>query len=219
MAVGGIIRESKKVTSDYTIVEQDEIIYVDTFGGDITLTLAKPTNDNVVYIKKVSSANTVTIITEDNKTIDGSSSKTLTNNYSFLKLAYFIDGSNNEFKVIGESSNFKEYNSYTVLLTQSSTSAPTVDFVLENSLDLSVSITRFAQGTYIIEALSSAPFKPLVTAVFNGNNSTNGDIINARRVSNDKIGVLTRRLSTSAPEFELTDGILVATPIEIRVYN
>ena len=84
MAVGGIIRESKKVTSDYTIVEQDEIIYVDTFGGDITLTLAKPTNDNVVYIKKVSSANTVTIITEDNKTIDGSSSKTLTNNYSFL---------------------------------------------------------------------------------------------------------------------------------------
>ena len=121
MAIGGIIRGSKKITSNYTIVERDEIIYVDTSGGDITLTLARPTNDNIVYIKKVASANTVTILTEESKTIDGESSKTLSDNNSFLKLAYFVDGSENEFKIIGQSSTSLGYSSYVAKITQDCT--------------------------------------------------------------------------------------------------
>lgn len=146
MAVGGIIRESKKVTSNYTIVEQDEIIYVDTSGGAITLTLAKPTNDNLVTIKIVDSTFATTIITEDNKTIDGASSYTLTS--GSISLAYFIDGSANEFKVIGGETN-KGYKSYVATLTQSGTNPP-VATVLKNELSGVPTWGYFAVGSYFM---------------------------------------------------------------------
>lgn len=107
--VGGIINESKLISADYTVVERDEFLYVDTSAGDITLTLAQPTNNNVVYIKKTSEANKITITTENSKTIDGQTSYTLSD--GSLMLSYFINGSENEFKTMVTSTsviNFKK---------------------------------------------------------------------------------------------------------------
>ncbi len=209
MAVGGIIRESKKVTSDYTIVEQDEIIYVDTSGGAITLTLAQPTNDNIVHIKVIDASNPVTINPENNKTIDGETSYNLTG--GSITLAYFIEGSENEFKKISES---KGYKVYTALLTQSGTNDP-VATVLQNELSGAINWTRSATSGKYNGELTGA-FTTNKTAFFVGNTwGLDFSITYIYRTDNNFLRIETNNLLTGAYE----DGQLYETTIEIRVYN
>jgi hypothetical protein len=75
-AVMGAIRT---VTSADDIDRDDELVLVDTTGGNITVTLADvDTFDNPVTIKKIAAGNTVTIATTDSQNIDSDSTKTLT---------------------------------------------------------------------------------------------------------------------------------------------
>ena len=212
MAIGGIIRGSKKITSNYTIVERDEIIYVDTSGGDITLTLARPTNDNIVYIKKVASANTVTILTEESKTIDGESSKTLSDNNSFLKLAYFVDESENEFKIIGQSSTSLGYSSYVAKITQESTSDPTA-VITKNDLGGSGAWTRTDVGEYLFTLSGAFPTDSKIY-VFQGAKEPTFRMGYTYQNAN-AIQIFVQDTTTGSEQ----DDTLTNTPIEIRVYN
>ena len=98
--IGGIINESKKVDSDYTVVERDEIVYVDTTNNPVTITLETPTNDNVVYIKDLGNASNNNITITSDKTIDGASNFVINKDKESTMIAYFVDGSVSEFKTL-----------------------------------------------------------------------------------------------------------------------
>lgn len=110
MLSNGNVKESKKITSNYTVVEADEILYVDSTSSAITLTLETPTNNNFVTIKDIGDASVNNITIQGAKTIDGAASYVISDAKASVTLGYFIDGSISEFKSItGDKNNVAFY--------------------------------------------------------------------------------------------------------------
>jgi len=201
--VGGIVNESKIVTSDYTVVEQDEIVYVDTTSNSVTLTLETPTNDNIVHIKHVAGDNALTL--SASRTIDGANSYDVKGS---VTLAYFIDGSVSEFKTI---SHGKPYKVYSALLTQTSTNPPTAT-VLENELGGDVVWGYSSTGTYTATLVGA--FTEDKTILL-GSSVAQDTIFSMIRVDDDVVRI--RTYDTGSVSF--FDGRLSNSTFEIRVYN
>lgn len=87
----GIIDSSTDVTTTYTVLSTDQIIYVDSSGGAFTITLesAPTTNRQFTIIDKAGNltANNVTINGNGNN-INGSSTAIMTSNYQAWNLIY-----------------------------------------------------------------------------------------------------------------------------------
>lgn len=87
-------------TSDYTIVENDDIILVDCTSGAVTITLpsAVGLSGKSYVIKKIdASGNAVTVDGQGSETIDGSGTKSLSSQWDYVKV--ISDGVN--FLIIG----------------------------------------------------------------------------------------------------------------------
>lgn len=72
-------------TTNYTITVNDKIILVDATSGDITITFpaAATIQGMIFYIKRLdNSGYTVTLAADGSETIDGTSTKTITNQYT-----------------------------------------------------------------------------------------------------------------------------------------
>lgn len=79
----------KTITENYTVLYDDYFIDANTTTGNITITLPNPTTNvsKPFFIRKTSAANTLTITAGDGtKTINGSTSRTITANYGVLDL-------------------------------------------------------------------------------------------------------------------------------------
>lgn len=81
----------RTVTSDTTLNEDDNFVYVDASGGNITITLppvsAGIIAGQVIHIKRIDdSANTVTIDGDGAEVIDGQSTQTIASQYTSIML-------------------------------------------------------------------------------------------------------------------------------------
>ncbi len=104
-----------------------------------------------------------------------------------------------------------QYQVYTALLTQTGTDAPTTTILGDNTIG-NIVWTRASTGVY--RGTLTGAFQSGTTLVFRGDLSANlNRDISCLRETNDRIAIYTF-LTDSA-----TDGLLAATPIEIRVYN
>jgi len=110
-----------------------------------------------------------------------------------------------EFKVL-----LLGYRSYTALLTQSGTNAP-VATVLENTLGGEVVWSRESEGTYITNLTIFDVAKTFVYLTPN-TDFTDKPIFAIDSFEN-KVRIYT------VDDGDYSDGMLVDTPIEIRVYN
>jgi hypothetical protein len=99
------------------------------------------------------------------------------------------------------------YLKYVALLTQSGTSAPTAT-VLENTLGGTIVWTRNDVGDYT--GTLAGAFSPNKTGAFSG--FTSGIVYIFRNTSSEM------RINATDSAGSFSDGILVDTPIEIRVY-
>lgn len=100
-----------------------------------------------------------------------------------------------------------DYLSYVALLTQSGTSAPTVN-VLKNDTGLTFTSVYDDVGNYFLEP-DTAPNADKVV-VFCTNGSGTGDVFSFWR--DDKLNVRTKASGTS------TNAILSKTAVEVRIY-
>lgn len=77
------------VTSNYTMLESDEVILVDTTTAPVTITLLPtPVVGTIITVKKIdSSANAVTI-DGNGKNIDGQATQTINNQFTANKMTY-----------------------------------------------------------------------------------------------------------------------------------
>lgn len=97
--------------SPYTVLPSDDIVLLNTAGGNITLTL--PALGTLVAgkeftFKKIAAANTVTINPPGGVTIDGAASYTLTNNYRTVGMTH---DTSNYFITRGGNTTYKQYSS------------------------------------------------------------------------------------------------------------
>ena len=103
------------------------------------------------------------------------------------------------------------YKKYVALLTQVGVAAPVVT-VLENTLGVTVTWTRSGTGIYSGDVIGT-DFTNLKTTVIMPNTSTG--LVLAYSASTSNITVNTKAITTGTN----TDGMLVQTTIEIRVYT
>jgi hypothetical protein len=108
----------------------------------------------------------------------------------------------------------RPYKVYTALLTQSGTNAP-VATVLENTLEVTANWTYSGVGYYLLNEVGKFPLNKTVVVVGDTANNDSYTKVFDDGV-NDQIGLFTSLLSNISGG---DDGLLVRTPIEIRVYN
>lgn len=109
-----------------------------------------------------------------------------------------------------------DYKVYTVLITQSSTSAPTVK-VLKNTLSGAIVWTRTGAGQYL-GTLNSAFTADKTFTMVNEKGQFGAFVDNTQEVELGRETANTVILGTSIDGI-YSDGTLTDTPIEIRVYN
>jgi hypothetical protein len=118
---------------------------------------------------------------------------------------FYGDGSN--------LTNLVPYKVYSALISQSSTSSPTVT-VLENTLGYTPLIGRNTQGIYVVGVTASTIGELFYFITERGTNVNQ----EARMTLQFNTGIYSIGISTTNSG-SLTDGILSNHPIEIRVYN
>lgn len=73
--------QSATKTANYTVTTSDRLVYADTSGGNVTLTLpaaATPNANTVFSFVKTSASNTLTLDGDGSETIDGAATKAVT---------------------------------------------------------------------------------------------------------------------------------------------
>jgi len=107
------------------------------------------------------------------------------------------------------------YKSYVAVITQQSTTAPTVDYLLQNTLGGTVSFSYISPGKF--EATTISPLftdqKTVVLATV-GFMGTEPVIIGWERNADSIITITSKNASTGADE----NGLIYRATIEIRVY-
>jgi len=83
---------SRIVTSDTTLTENDDVVLVDTSGGSVTVALPPAAKVPGVEwrVKKMTAANTVTIDPDGTETIDGASTFAFTTQYQSATITSVI---------------------------------------------------------------------------------------------------------------------------------
>lgn len=113
-----------------------------------------------------------------------------------------------------DAANARPYKSYTVALSQTSTSAPTILETYENTLTGTPVYAYSGVGTYTLTITGAfTANKTFISLSNNGRVSSSPIVIYARRTSSDVITFSSYTAST------LTDGNLTNAFLEIRVYN
>lgn len=126
-----------------------------------------------------------------------------------------LDNENNGFQLFDALRKItRPYNVYSALVTQSGTSAPTVD-VLENTLSGSVTWARTAAGSYTATLAGEFSDADKV-GVFVAGSVLDTETI-AARANNDSILLVTHKIGD--PLLTNIDGKLANSLIEIRVYD
>jgi hypothetical protein len=114
--------------------------------------------------------------------------------------------------------NVRGYKVYSALLNQTGTSAPTIT-VLEDTISVTVTPSYEGLGYYSL-TFTGTPLTTNKTQVFIGTTwaSTDFGIVNANFISTSVVEIYTAQLGGSST-WVSTNGQLVDTAIEIRVYN
>ena len=181
-----IVREDPNLTEKRTIVAPNQIVFVD---------------NTVQY---------TSTLTYENGGAESTTNKLPQENGT---LALSVDGvfADN----FGNVSGIKPYKTYTALLSQSGTSAPTV-VVLENSANLSFNFNRSSAGLYQLNLTSTAP--PIQKVFFTLENmqmfsgiTLNKEIGGGSIASVFQINTKLNGIST--------DELLNNSPLEIRIYD
>jgi hypothetical protein len=109
------------------------------------------------------------------------------------------------------------YKVYTALLTQTGTTAP-VATVLDNTLGFDVNFEYFSQGYYIITNPENFPVNK--TICFATPSDWSGAVyIPINRIDDEFDNIFQIGSLDIGSNYTPTDGKLLNTPIEIRVYN
>lgn len=74
------------VTSNYSVGRNDDIIFVNTTSGAVTVTLPLANAGQHVIISRVSGANNVTVSAQSGETVNGAASQTISSSYTPLRL-------------------------------------------------------------------------------------------------------------------------------------
>lgn len=84
----------QSVSANYTVSPLDHMVKMDTTGGNRTITLFKASYSyQELIIKKMASANTLTIDADSSETIDGATTKTLSDQYDAMVIrSNMVDG-------------------------------------------------------------------------------------------------------------------------------
>jgi len=122
----------------------------------------------------------------------------------------FTNNTGGTFNVSGFSN--PSYKVYSALISQTSNNNPTVT-ILENTLGYTPILTRNLAGIYEIGITSTT----INFLYFLNNNSTNENV-KIRMGTSFNMGVWSFAITTSNSGVN-TDGLLIQTPIEIRIYN
>jgi len=155
-----------------------------------------------IYLNTYSTGN-VSLVAGGGKVIVGTTPATSSGTYDVLTR----NTSTGEVEKAASSA-LKNYKTYTALLSQTGTNAPTA-IVLENTLGGTVVWTRSLIGNYV--GTLSGAFTTNKTAVLHGNGTTN-TIVSSIVSSVNSVGIVTTTAGAGA------DGLLSNTTLEIRVY-
>lgn len=119
----------------------------------------------------------------------------------------------------------KTYREYSILITQSGTSAPTA-VLLVNDFGGSLSLSRNATGVYYITSLTGAfDFSKTSFSITNNGTYTvtpspyNKTNFKVSWLSTSRIKIETFLINSNVPNGIVSDGLLYGTPVTIKVYN
>jgi hypothetical protein len=108
------------------------------------------------------------------------------------------------------------YKSYVAIVSQSGTSAPTVDVLLENTLGDTITFTYANAGEYYINSANNKfTNNKTVIMVSPGRRTAGGNVTLATTIAGTSLLVLYSHLANGT----LTDSLLSGVAVEIRVYN
>ena len=110
-------------------------------------------------------------------------------------------------------SDLRPYKVYSALLTQSGTDAP-IAIVLENTIG-EIVWDYDTSGSYIGTLTDAFTNNKSFTILTTNSNATDKPIFSIQFIDTDRIAINTYDIDSSS----YTDGLLLNTPIEIRVYN
>ena len=112
------------------------------------------------------------------------------------------------------------YKSYVAVISQAGTSAPTEDYVLENTLPFTPTYSYSAAGQYVINSATNGWTSQKTIVFINPGYMPSGFVntgvaLGWERNSNSAITIKSKDTSTGTD----TDGLVFLATIEIRVYN
>jgi hypothetical protein len=113
--------------------------------------------------------------------------------------------------------NLKPYKVYSALITQTGTDAP-VATVLQNTLGVTMTWSRFSTGVYIVTAGSGIFLENKTWVVINNINLSSGTYYDINRDSNSIIAVGSAVYDAGSPPYVRADDLIGILSIEIRVY-
>jgi hypothetical protein len=192
------------------LCENNGTLYTDTISGCSPINILSET-----YFKEGLSATT---ISGDTFYGDGSNLVGISTQDTFVTggtysngTAIFTNNTGGTFNVTGFFTGGTTYKVYSALISQSSTSPPTVT-IKENTLGYTPSLSRNLAGQYEIGVTGTTIPMYSITE-----NTTNINYV-FRMVPSFNMGIYTIAIITYLSGVA-TDGLLNNTPIEIRVYN
>jgi hypothetical protein len=109
------------------------------------------------------------------------------------------------------------YKVYSALITQTDTNAP-VATVLENTLGVTMTWSRVSEGLYRVTAGSGIFTTAKTWTIMNNANLSSAALYDINRASTTVIEFSSVVLDAGSPPYVMTDDIINALSLEIRVY-
>jgi hypothetical protein len=109
------------------------------------------------------------------------------------------------------------YKVYSAIITQTETNAP-VATVLENTLGVTMTWSRVAEGSYKVTASSGIFLEAKTWTTTNNINISGTTYFDINRGNNTEVFVASSIYDSGTPPYIPADGIIAALSLEIRVY-
>jgi hypothetical protein len=109
------------------------------------------------------------------------------------------------------------YKVYSALITQIGTDAPTAT-VLQNTLGVTMTWSRVAEGVYKVTASSGIFLEAKTWTIINNINIASAGYFDINRGSDTEVVVASSIYDSGTPPYIPADGIISALSLEIRVY-
>jgi hypothetical protein len=109
------------------------------------------------------------------------------------------------------------YKVYSAIITQTDTNAP-VATVLENTLGVTITWSRVAEGSYKVTASSGIFLEAKTWTIINNINISGTTYFDINRGSNTEIFVSSSIYDAGSPPYIPADDIILALSLEIRIY-